>query len=70
MERLLFLKRAPVVSYAVFGSTSCSEPAENLILCILGLIASVLVMTPECPASEIAGFPIHRRQEMPVTVRL
>ena len=46
MERLLFLKRALVVAYNVFGSTSCSELAEIFILCILGLIASVLVMTP------------------------
>ena len=46
MERLLFLKRALEAAYNVFGSTSCSEFAEIVILCILGLIASVLVMTP------------------------
>jgi len=46
MERLFFLKRALAVTYNVFGSTSCSELAEIAILCILGMIASVLVMTP------------------------
>jgi hypothetical protein len=46
MERHLFLKRALVATYAVFASASCSELAEIALLCILGLIASVLVMMP------------------------
>jgi len=35
-----------LVAYDVFGNTSCSELAEITILCILGMIASVLVTTP------------------------
>lgn len=46
MVRLLFFKRAFVVTYTVFGSTSCTELAEIALLGILGLIASVLVITP------------------------
>ena len=46
MERLTFLKRTVLVAYEVFGSTSCSELAEVAILCILGLLASILVITP------------------------
>ncbi len=34
------------IALEIFGSTSCSELAEIAILCILGLIASVLVITP------------------------
>jgi hypothetical protein len=40
------LWRAFLTALEVFGSTSCSELAEITILCILGLIASVLVITP------------------------
>ena len=46
MERLLLLKRTLLVAYQVFGSASCSELGEIAILCILGMIASVLVITP------------------------
>ena len=46
MERPFYLKRALLVAYGIFGSTSCSELAEIAILCILGMIASVLVVTP------------------------
>ena len=46
MEPLLYLKRALLVAYGIFGSTSCSELAEIAILCVLGMIASVLVITP------------------------
>ncbi len=46
MERHFFLKRMLLVAYEVFGSTGCSELAEIAILCILGMIASVLVITP------------------------
>ena len=40
------LRRAFFIALEIFGSTSCSELAEIAILCILGLIASVLVITP------------------------
>lgn len=46
MERHFFLKRMLLVAYEVFGSTGCSELAEIAILCVLGMIASVLVITP------------------------
>jgi len=46
MELLLFARRTLLVAYEVFGSASCSELAEIAVLCVLGMIASVLVITP------------------------
>ena len=46
MVALLWLRRALVAAYSAFGSASCSELAEIAILCLLGMIASFLVMMP------------------------
>ena len=49
MIRIFCFMRPPNVfvgALEIFGSTSCSELAEIAILCILGLIASALVIAP------------------------
>ncbi|HEY1502722.1 MAG TPA: hypothetical protein VGF92_00415 [Stellaceae bacterium] len=46
MATFFWVRRWLNAAFAAFGSTSCSELAEIAILCLLGLIASVLVMTP------------------------
>jgi len=43
---LLWFRRVLIAAYSAFGSASCSELAEIAILCLLGMIASVLVLTP------------------------
>src|SRR5215469_10987682 len=43
---LLWVRRVLVAAYDAFGSASCSELAEIAILCLLGMIASLLVLTP------------------------
>ena len=43
---LLWVRRFLYAAYSAFGSASCSELAEIAILCLLGMIASFLVLTP------------------------
>ena len=43
---LLWVRRFLYAAYSAFGSASCSELAEIAILCLLGMIASFLVMMP------------------------
>jgi len=43
---LLWFRRVLVAAYSAFGSASCSELAEIAILSLLGMIASMLVVTP------------------------
>ncbi len=43
---LLWIRRWLFAAYLAFGTASRSEPAEIAILCLLGMTASVLVMTP------------------------
>ena len=46
MVALLWVRRFLYAAYSAFGSASCSELAEIAILCLLGMIASLLVLTP------------------------
>jgi hypothetical protein len=46
MTAFFWVKRYLVAAYFAFGSASVFELAEIAILCLLGMIASVLVMTP------------------------
>lgn len=46
MDALLWVRRALVAAYFGFGSASCAELAEIAILCLLGMIASLLVLIP------------------------
>jgi hypothetical protein len=43
---LSWVRRLLAAAYDAFGSASCSELAEIAILCLLGMIASLLVMMP------------------------
>ena len=46
MNTVLRLKQAGTIAYDVFGSASCSELAGVVILCLVGLIVSVVVLIP------------------------
>jgi hypothetical protein len=46
MAAFFWVRRYLAAAYLAFGSASVSELAEITILCLLGMIASVLVMTP------------------------
>jgi hypothetical protein len=41
-----WVRRVLYAAYTAFGSASCSELAEIAILCLLGMTASLLVLTP------------------------
>ena len=43
---LLWVRRFLYGAYSAFGSASCAELAEIAILCLLGMIATLLVITP------------------------
>jgi hypothetical protein len=44
MHRIVWLKRALSEAHDALGSTSCTELAQISILCIMGMIASMLVI--------------------------
>jgi hypothetical protein len=46
MAALFWVRRYLAAAYIAFGSASVSELAEITILCLLGMIASLLVITP------------------------
>jgi hypothetical protein len=46
MQGMIWLKRAYWVARETFGGASCTELAEIAILSILGMMASMLVITP------------------------
>ena len=46
MVALSWVRRVLVAVYDAFGSASCSELAEIAILCLLGMIATLLVEMP------------------------
>ena len=43
---LLWVRRVLAAAYVALGSATCSELAEIAILCLLGMSASLLVLTP------------------------
>jgi hypothetical protein len=46
MIAISWIRRVLIAAYDAFGSASCSELAEIAILCLLGMIASLLVEMP------------------------
>jgi hypothetical protein len=46
MHLYVWLKHALVVAYKIIGSDACSELGQVAIVCVVGLIASALIIKP------------------------